>query len=593
MPLDKSNSEKTEPSMNVAKKNRAAFFVFYEKDGNVADWVVYYLNALKEVAGTLCVIVNGKLSNSGRELLLTTGAELLLTTGAELLLRENFGFDFSAWKVGLEKFGKNRLAEFDEIILCNNSCYGPVVSFAPIFKKMDAEEADFWGLLFHAEPPSFPEHLQSYFLVLRKKLVQSEAFSKYWKNLRQPKTYDEARKNEVGFTRYFIDAGFKAVAFVPRGKYCSLNPTIYEPCRLLAEDAFPLVKRKVFSLPYRYFHAQSRGLQARDALAFLDKKNKALAEMIRRDLLKTVPDSRIRENLHHTFFFPDAGTPKPVKNPERVALIVYSYFEDLIDEDLERMKTMPAGSSVFIVVVSEKIKKFWEAKIPELGDRHVEIRVQENRGRNEAAYWLTCRDVIEKYELICVAHDKKSVGIKNRLCTKGFSEHCWENTLKSQIYVENVIEFFDKNPSFGILLPPTPNLWAFYLSRWRGRDRRKNGKIYARCLQTAEINRSVRHYAKCAIWNDVLASRKSDVAILPLPVERAGFSARTTHARRHDSPRARTHVFDVRARSGLLFRMDFATLQRRILFRQHVFPNFSGKNNHAGNSGKRPKNARC
>jgi len=448
MPLDKSNSEKTEPSMNVAKKNRAAFFVFYEKDGNVADWVVYYLNALKEVAGTLCVIVNGKLSNSGRE--------LLLTTGAELLLRENFGFDFSAWKVGLEKFGKNRLAEFDEIILCNNSCYGPVVSFAPILKKMDAEEADFWGLLFHAEPPSFPEHLQSYFLVLRKKLVQSEAFSKYWKNLRQPKTYDEARKNEVGFTRYFIDTGFKAVAFVPRGKYSSLNPTIYEPCRLLAEDAFPLVKRKVFSLPYRYFHAQSRGLQARDALAFLDKKNKALAEMIRRDLLKTIPDSRIRENLHHTFFFPDAGTPKPVKNPERVALIVYSYFEDLIDEDLERMKTMPAGSSVFIVVVSEKIKKFWEAKIPELGDRHVEIRVQENRGRNEAAYWLTCRDVIEKYELICVAHDKKSVSIKNRLCAKGFSEHCWENTLKSQIYVENVIEFFDKNPSFGILLPPPP-----------------------------------------------------------------------------------------------------------------------------------------
>jgi len=474
---NENNSNETEPSVNVAEKNRVAFFVFYEKNGNVADWVVYYLNALKEVAGTLCVIVNGKLSDSGREILLTTGAEILLTTGAEILLRENLGFDFSAWKAGLEKFGKNRLVEFDEIILCNNSCYGPVASFAPVFEKMDEEEADFWGLLFHTEP-SFPEHLQSYFLVLRKKLVQSDAFSKYWKNLRQPKTYDKARENEVGFTRYFIDAGFKANAFVPRGKYSSLNPTIYEPCRLLAEDAFPLVKRKVFSLPYRYFHAQSRGLQARDTLAFLDEKNKALADMIRRDLLKTVPDSRIRENLHHTFFFPDAGTPKPVKNPERVALIVYSYFEDLIDEDLERMKTMPTGSSIFIVVVSEKMKKLWEAKISKLGDRHVEVRIQENRGRNEAAYWITCRDVIEKYELICVAHDKKSVNIKNRLCAKGFSDHCWENTLKSQNYVENVIEFFDKNPNFGILLPPPQSLGILPISL---EQRKQKGKWESIC----------------------------------------------------------------------------------------------------------------
>lgn len=48
------------------QKNRAAFYVFYDKNGEVRDYVSYYLEGLKDVAGTLCVIVNGALSSDGR-----------------------------------------------------------------------------------------------------------------------------------------------------------------------------------------------------------------------------------------------------------------------------------------------------------------------------------------------------------------------------------------------------------------------------------------------------------------------------------------------------------------------------------------------
>lgn len=430
----------------VVCKKRAAFYVFfsYNKTGDVLDYVPYYLNALKEVAETICVIVNGALSDNGRE--------RLSATGAEILVRENRGFDFAAWKEALVKFGNERLSKFDEIILCNCSCYGPIDSFVPTFEKMDKVACDFWGLCEHQEG-NFPIHIQAYFLVLKRSLFLSKVFAEYWNQLKEAKTYWEAVGQETLFAKYFTDRGFSAASLASTSAY---DKTVLEPLRLIVKNAFPLIKRKIFTELYQHFHAVSRGDQARDVLAFLDKKNKKLAAAVRQDLLKTLPESWIRERLHNMFVLPDSGTPKPVHNPERVALIIYSYFEDLVDEDLSRALCMPEGSSVFIVVVSEKMKSMWEARREALGNRHVEIRIQENRGRNEAAYWITCRDVIESYELICVAHDKKSVHLGSEIKAKAFSDHCWENILKSSRYVENVIAFFDENPSFGILMPPPP-----------------------------------------------------------------------------------------------------------------------------------------
>lgn len=89
--------------------NRLALYVFWEKDGIVRDYVTYYLNALKEVAQDIIVIVNGKLSAEGRKKL----EEL----GADILVRENEGLDFAAWKAALEDIGWDKLSLYDELIL--------------------------------------------------------------------------------------------------------------------------------------------------------------------------------------------------------------------------------------------------------------------------------------------------------------------------------------------------------------------------------------------------------------------------------------------------------------------------------------------
>ena len=107
---------------------RLSLYVFYERNGCLRDSDRYYLKGLRAVSDP-AVIVNGPLSDES--------LEFLKSEGYEVLCRENSGFDFAAWKDYLEK-NPDVLRRYDEIILCNCSCFGPVFQLDGVFRKMES-----------------------------------------------------------------------------------------------------------------------------------------------------------------------------------------------------------------------------------------------------------------------------------------------------------------------------------------------------------------------------------------------------------------------------------------------------------------------
>lgn len=431
---------------------RLALYVFFEKNGIVRHFNKFYLESLKTVSQKVVVIINGKLSVAGRE--------QLRGLSVEILVRENIGLDFSAWKEAIEEIGYSNVSQYDELILCNCSCYGPVYSFASIFEKMSTLKCDFWGLYRHPSIEGlFPEHLQSYFIVLRKSVLASPEFTKYWRNLNTARTWQEAVNQEVQFTKYFEDSGFLSHSYIDASLHGVVsNPSIFYP-QVLLKMGFPLIKRKIFSEQYDIFLEHSNGTQANDVLKYLENYTNYPIEYIYEDLIKSFPGSVLRNSLHLTFALPDDHYPEEGGcnfKKERSAVIVFSYYSELVEEDISYINRMPQDSDVFIVVVSNELAANWSRKKDQLLGRKVDIRIQENRGRNENAYWLTCRDVIEGYDLICVAHDKKTPSARPAIRGQYFSRHCWENILKTSEYVEQIIRFMQCNPKIGILMPPAP-----------------------------------------------------------------------------------------------------------------------------------------
>ena len=180
--------------------NRAIVFVHYDKDNLIDDYVYFYLKELQKVSDYIVFVTVVKLS--------INDINKLNTICNDVILRENVGYDFMSYKVGLESFDYQI---YDEVVICNDSVYGPLYPLENIFNKMSTKRCNFWGMTSGKE---ISYHLQSYFIVFKKQILHSEAFQSFWDNVQVlDNKRDIIEKYEIGLTKYLISYGFKPLAY--------------------------------------------------------------------------------------------------------------------------------------------------------------------------------------------------------------------------------------------------------------------------------------------------------------------------------------------------------------------------------------------
>ncbi len=180
---------------------RRVLFAHYDPANEVRPYVVHHLRALGEL-GELQFVSNSPLP-AGE-------ADKVRPHAARMLLRENAGFDFGAWKEALR--GAD-LSTLDELVLTNSSVVGPLRPLAPIFERMAADGWDFWGM---TESFELSHHLQSWFLVLRKPALSSQAFREFVEGILPYRAKDNVVFSyELGLSAYLWQHGFRGGAAFP------------------------------------------------------------------------------------------------------------------------------------------------------------------------------------------------------------------------------------------------------------------------------------------------------------------------------------------------------------------------------------------
>lgn len=448
--------------------NRLGIFFFFDKDGVVDAYVPYYLKHLKPFCKELCVVVNKPLKPEGRR--------VLEKCCDKLLVRENIGFDSCAYKEAMESYGYEVLKQYDELILCNFTCYGPVYPFQEMFDKMAKSKADFWGISRHPKIDNvvlspkqttsyIPEHVMSYFMVIRRRMLVSEEFRLYWKSLETAQTYAEAVVvNELRFTDYFESRGFKSDVFISDKTYKKLkeNGAVFNPIDFLKERC-PLVKRRAFFTDYNAFIWHGRGNFPRETLEYIKQHTDYDVNLIWDNLLRTQPGSVLKRNLHLNYFLPDVYMGKDADDLGkkcRVAMICYIYYEDMVDYCLDYAKNLPPWADIYVVTVKESVAKEIKEKFSSLPNR-LEVRLKQNRGKLASAILITCKDIFSNYDYVCVTQAKKTSHLKDTIASEAFCNHCWEGVLASPGYVLNVIQSFQDNPRMGYACSCTPHWGNF------------------------------------------------------------------------------------------------------------------------------------
>jgi lipopolysaccharide biosynthesis protein len=184
---------------------RVALYAHYSNNDVVAKHVFYYLMKLREFGFQVCFISNSPISFSSEE--------LLKGICERIIQRENVGYDFSMWQQGLSHYERSQM---DELLLTNSSIIGPFAPLACLWQRTELGECDLWGLTDNCD---YARHIQSFFIVFRRNLIQSEAFARFWASV-LPYT-DKAqviRSYEMGLTSWFQQNGVKWQAAFPQEK---------------------------------------------------------------------------------------------------------------------------------------------------------------------------------------------------------------------------------------------------------------------------------------------------------------------------------------------------------------------------------------
>lgn len=214
--------------------NRLGLLSIYDENGIIDNSLKWYIQEFARMVDELLIISNGAICEKDRQ--------WLQQRSCHFFERENKGYDAGAYKEALENFCQP--FDYDEIILSNDTFFGPFISFHEIFEKMEKEPYDFWGLNRRHIP--LYDFITSFFLVFRRKVIP--AVVDYFHEVIST---DLCRDDVLVLFEQGISNALKKKGF-QMGSYSDLVAVdIYrEPDYLMKIMKSPVIKKRCFEEEY-------------------------------------------------------------------------------------------------------------------------------------------------------------------------------------------------------------------------------------------------------------------------------------------------------------------------------------------------------
>lgn len=216
--------------------NNLGIFFTYDEQGIVDESVLYTISQLETVVSRLIIVSNAELCE--KELV------KLREYTDEIIVRENVGFDVGAYAdVLISYIGQERLEFYDEVILCNDTFFGPFIPMVDIVVRMRQKECDICGL--NIVDRGLLTHIQSYFLLFNKRVIQSGDLYGYFSEKVDPK--ETNIKNVYGIAEPYLWDYYQARGYVLGALIDTECFDIYKSSDYCLEKyKMPYMKKKCF-----------------------------------------------------------------------------------------------------------------------------------------------------------------------------------------------------------------------------------------------------------------------------------------------------------------------------------------------------------
>lgn len=160
------------------------------------------------------------LRSRGMSILLVSNAQLtpdfeswLLNRVDGLIVRDNVGRDIAAYRDGvLHLVNTHCLPNIDQLLFINDTILFPVIDSDYFWRRFLAIDSDVVGAFESFSPR---HHVQSFFFMVRKNVLQKKYFLDFWKKYRSWNSRKHAvQSGEIGFSQYLKSHGASISAVV-------------------------------------------------------------------------------------------------------------------------------------------------------------------------------------------------------------------------------------------------------------------------------------------------------------------------------------------------------------------------------------------
>lgn len=428
----------------VEAGKRLLIYVHFNPQDLLSSHVLHTLEEIRSFFKKIIFVSNSPVPANRRE--------RLLKTVDEFIERENLGFDFAAWRDTIQRTGWEEIGSYDNLVLMNDSCFGPLFELDPIFEEMDQKSNDYWGITSHTNYKrgvypfqlKIPEHLQSYFMCFKQSVIQSKAFREFWEKVEdREKRQDVIDEYEIGLTQCLKEEGYTFDSYItPDLSGTELNNS--------AAFLFPdhMIKKKTPFLKVKSFFYFSHTDHVRK---LIQKKTIYDFELIEDHITKTFNPNKALSILNKNHI-PDRHFQQSKEMDLHIAIHLHAYNTD-VSKFFHAFKQLNTPFDLFITTDTKAKKDQIKESVSEydITAKNVEIEIHENRGR-DVLPWLYLAERLNSYDLVGHFHVKKSSFVPDWV-----GESWVEEIIDSLILRgENLFELFTEQPELGIVIPDVP-----------------------------------------------------------------------------------------------------------------------------------------
>lgn len=446
---------------------RLLLYLTYDKQNIIDDYIGYFLGSIRPLTDTIVAVCNMPR--------IERGFSNLSDYADDIFYRENKGLDCGGFKDALCQFiGWDQLKEYDELILANDSFYGPFEEIGHIFSEMEARHLDFWGLMkrgsgVYGTTGKDPEHILSFFYVFQAPMIHSLDFRSYWEDMPYYKDYMTVVKQyERRLTKHFADLGYTYGAYAdtelnesrnPRNQFFQCDYLSYE---MITKRKFPFLKRK--QLSYNPLFTQTQENLAL-SIAYVDQHTDYDVNLIWKNLIRVMNPAHLQRSLGLQYFLDGGGEEEQM---EAVVIV--------------RVRWLNAVETVCEYL--GRIRRICDIRV--YGENKDLVELYQKKGYLAALSLQPDIEVIRKtdienYRYLCLIHDCDLSSKQIPSCTgKSYFFNIWENLLKDPGYLKEIIRLFNTKAYIGMLMHPVPifSTWIGNLEwDWKNRYEKINGYI--------------------------------------------------------------------------------------------------------------------